>query len=1202
MSYVAVLAGKLDIFVDPGKDLNILFRWAQPAAAPTTAVEVVISAGLREHVLAQGTGVTVQTGTVRMQLAKNVIATLTDRGTWVMRANGENLIRGEWQVTNVGTGGAQDEVIVTIGEQEVTVIVSMSSELAGHNADTTNVHGIADTQELETQDGAQLKADLAQEQAEGTAAQLIAQHASAANPHPDYDTAAEVDAKITQTVTSLQAFAAGRLADHASATTNVHGIADTAQLETLSGAQAKANAAQQAAVAALNQHINDPDGAHNAEAITFVATPDIQATNVQAAIEAVRSAAPDISDHTGDQVGAHAASAVSFAPAGGISATTVQAAITEVSGDVSTLGVTVGQHTDSITSHGTQLATHSNALTNLTQDVTELQDAVSNIAEGSELDEVAADLAVIRDDLTTHTLQTTNVHGIASTANLETQAGATTKANAARAAAEATAATALAAHVNDTTAAHAASAISFTPQSTIAATDVQAAIAEVAADAATALATHAASAATDAEVAAAITAHKQEVDPHPQYATSAEVTVLINDTIGAESGTLEALQAIADLLADDPDALTALTTELATKQPLDSDLTAIAALTTTSFGRDFLALADAAAARAKMSVLSTSEVDAQISALQATLTGVQTNVSNLSTSLGTTNANLADLDDAVDIQINDAIATRQPLDSDLTAIAALTTTSFGRSLLTLVDAAAARTALGLGSAATTAATAYDAVGTGAAQAAAAQAFAIQRGNHTGTQLASTISDFDTAVRLNRLNQLAAPTATVSLNGNRIVNVGDPTAGQDAATRAWVLAQLTSIVGGAPTGLDTLVEIASSINNDTNFAGTMAAQLAAINATLTTLNTTVAGKQPLDSDLTAIAGLSTTTFGRSLLVTADAAALRTALGSVITAAEAAAAYQPLDADLSAIAALTTTPTGRSLLAIADAAAGRTVLGAAATADVTAASNAAAAALAAHNAATTNVHGIANTALLETQAGAQAKIDAALAGFNPGAAGVAATIDMASHTGPIDLSGKSYVTILMRGGTYDFSFTWPTGLHDVEVELVDVAGGSVVSFTGITRWAGAIAPIVSDGAGDRTVVGFVSPDGGTNVTGYSGQRLTTWQWYWDVGALNAIAHPFITNRRTQLVNLRVLAGTAGAGGGPMVLDVEANGTSLWAGALAQRPSLNAGAQSGVNVNTFTTSRLSPGTLLIPKIAAIYGTTQATKIALQMRYYEV
>jgi len=41
---------------------------------------------------------------------------------------------------------------------------------------------------------------------------------------------------------------------------------------------------------------------------------------------------------------------------------------------------------------------------------------------------------------------------------------------------------------------------------------------------------------------------------------------------------------------------------------------------------------------------------------------------------------------------------------------------------------------------------------------------------------------------------------------------------------------------------------------------------------------------------------------------------------------ATSYQPLDSDLTAIAALTTTATGRSLLAIADAAAGRTILSA------------------------------------------------------------------------------------------------------------------------------------------------------------------------------------------------------------------------------------------------------------------------------------
>lgn len=87
----------------------------------------------------------------------------------------------------------------------------------------------------------------------------------------------------------------------------------------------------------------------------------------------------------------------------------------------------------------------------------------------------------------------------------------------------------------------------------------------------------------------------------------------------------------------------------------------------------------------------------------------------------------------------------------------------------------------------------------------------------------------------------------------------------------------------------------------------------------------AASQPVDSDLTAIAALSTTTFGRSLLALADAAAGRTALGLGSAALSATTDFQPLDSDLTAIAALATTTFGRSLLALADAAAARTALG-------------------------------------------------------------------------------------------------------------------------------------------------------------------------------------------------------------------------------------------------------------------------------------
>jgi hypothetical protein len=95
-----------------------------------------------------------------------------------------------------------------------------------------------------------------------------------------------------------------------------------------------------------------------------------------------------------------------------------------------------------------------------------------------------------------------------------------------------------------------------------------------------------------------------------------------------------------------------------------------------------------------------------------------------------------------------------------------------------------------------------------------------RANHTGTQTASTVSDFDTQVRTSRLDQMAAPTGSVSANSQKITSLATPTTSTDASTKGYVDAQITALVGGAPGTLDTLAEIASAISSGGSFESTV----------------------------------------------------------------------------------------------------------------------------------------------------------------------------------------------------------------------------------------------------------------------------------------------------------------------------------------------------------------------------------------------
>ena len=75
---------------------------------------------------------------------------------------------------------------------------------------------------------------------------------------------------------------------------------------------------------------------------------------------------------------------------------------------------------------------------------------------------------------------------------------------------------------------------------------------------------------------------------------------------------------------------------------------------------------------------------------------------------------------------------------------------------------------------------------------------LARANHTGTQLASTISNFDTQVRASRLDQMAAPTAAVSMNSQKITNLAAPAAGSNDAAR---IVDVENAVQSAAAGID-----------------------------------------------------------------------------------------------------------------------------------------------------------------------------------------------------------------------------------------------------------------------------------------------------------------------------------------------------------------------------------------------------------------
>jgi hypothetical protein len=75
---------------------------------------------------------------------------------------------------------------------------------------------------------------------------------------------------------------------------------------------------------------------------------------------------------------------------------------------------------------------------------------------------------------------------------------------------------------------------------------------------------------------------------------------------------------------------------------------------------------------------------------------------------------------------------------------------------------------------------------------------LARANHTGTQLASTISNFDTQVRTSKVTDLAAPTGSFSMNSQKITNLATATTSTDAINKDYVDSKI-----GAASGIASL---------------------------------------------------------------------------------------------------------------------------------------------------------------------------------------------------------------------------------------------------------------------------------------------------------------------------------------------------------------------------------------------------------------
>lgn len=298
---------------------------------------------------------------------------------------GQYWIHLDTEAFEVGVGATES------GATEVWVL----AQIAAHSADTTGVHGIANTALLETQAGAQAKADQAEADAEAAAS-------------------ADATAKADLAQQQAEEAAATALAAHAADTTAVHGIANTADLLTQADI---AGLATDAELAAVQGELD----AHEAQTTNVHGIPDTSTIPTGAQLAALQSEV----DTVESGLAAHTAATTDVHGISDTSELVTQVDIANLATDAEL----AAHEADTTNVHGitntADLVTQAD-LTGLATDA-ELAaheadtTAVHGIADTSLL-ATDADVANVQTALNAHASATTDVHGIADTSVLATDA------------------------------------------------------------------------------------------------------------------------------------------------------------------------------------------------------------------------------------------------------------------------------------------------------------------------------------------------------------------------------------------------------------------------------------------------------------------------------------------------------------------------------------------------------------------------------------------------------------------------------------------------------------------------------------------------------------------------------------------------------------------------------------------------------------